>query len=134
MKRIIKILAETLIEYARIIAICFVVGTIGAIFYILAGKIVYVCYWIAVILLVIIRETMIKSKMQERKKIKLLLLQYDDGSTSLCVGDKQIRHMTNIDMHIDKLQTKLEVDQVTKTGKITHVVLMDGGKNEENKK
>lgn len=132
MKRILKILAETLIEYARIIAICFVAGAIGAIFYILLGKIAYVCYWIAVILLVIIRETMIKSKMQESRKIKLLLLQYDDGSTSLCVGDKQIRHMTNIDMHIDKLQTKLEVDQVTKTGKVTHVVLMDGGKNEDN--
>lgn len=38
--------------------------------------------------------------------------------------------MTNIDMHIDKFQTVLEVDQVTKTGKVTHVVLMDGGKNE----
>ena len=37
---------------------------------------------------------------------------------------------TDIDMHIDKLQTKLEVDQVTKTGKVTHFVLMDGEKNE----
>lgn len=132
MKRILKIVAKTLIEYARIIAICFVACVIGAIFYILLGKTAYACYWIAVILIVIIRDITIKSKMQESTKIKLLLLQYEDGSTSLCVGDKQIRHMTNIDMHIDKLQTKLEVDQVTKTGKVTHVVLMDGGKNEDN--
>lgn len=130
MKRILKIFGKSLLEYARIIAICFAVCIIGAIFYVLAGKIAYACYWIAVILILIIRDTMIKSKIQESKKIKLLLLQYEDGSTSLCVGDKQIKHMTNIDMHIDKIQTKLEVDQVTKTGKVTHVVLMDGGKNE----
>lgn len=34
MKRILKIVAKTLIEYARIIAICFVACAIGAIFYI----------------------------------------------------------------------------------------------------
>lgn len=130
MKRILKIFVKSLLECARIIAVCFVVGAIGTIFYILLGKIAYACYWIAVILFLIIRDTMIKSKIQESKKIKLLLLQYEDGSTSLRVGNKQIKHMTNIDMHIDKIQTKLEVDQVTKTGKITHVILMDGGKNE----
>ena len=132
MIRILKIFGKSLLEYARIIVICFAAYIIGAIFYVLAGKIAYVCYWIAVILILIIRDTMIKSKIQESQKIKLLLLQYEDGSTSLCVGDKQIKHMTNIDMHIDKLHTKLEIDQVTKTGKATHVVLMDGGKNEDN--
>ena len=74
MKRILKIVAKTLIEYARIIAICFVACVIGAIFYVFLGKIAYACYWIAVILLVIIRDITIKSKMQESKKIKLLLL------------------------------------------------------------